>query len=67
MTCYPNSLDAQAVRSAGPRVKEADGREIKLILFGDLFFSYSLQSSAACAKVKSLQTSNDCIHKHFHS
>lgn len=36
MTCYPNSLDAQAVRSAGPRAKEADGREIKLILFGDL-------------------------------
>lgn len=36
MTCYPNSLDVQAVRSAGLRAKEADGREIKLILFADL-------------------------------
>lgn len=39
MTCYPNSLDAQAVRSAELRTKEADGRKIKLILSGDLFFS----------------------------
>lgn len=39
MTCYPNSLVAQAVRSAELRTKEADGRKIKLILFGDLFFS----------------------------
>lgn len=39
MTCYPNSLDAQAVRSAELRTKEADGRKIKLIFFGDLFFS----------------------------
>lgn len=40
MTCYPNSLDAHAVRSAGPRTKEADGGEIKPILFGD-FFSFT--------------------------
>ena len=40
MTCYPNSLDAHAVRSAEPRTKEADGREIKLILFGD-FVSFA--------------------------
>lgn len=39
MTCYPNSLDAQAVRSAETRAKEADGCEMKLILFGDLFSS----------------------------
>lgn len=39
MTCYPNSLVAQAVRLAELRTKEADGRKIKLILFGDLFFS----------------------------
>ncbi len=39
MTCYPNSLDAHAVRSAEPGTKEADGSEIKLILFGD-FFSF---------------------------
>lgn len=37
MTCYPNSLDAHAVPSAEPRMKKADGREIKLILFGDFF------------------------------
>lgn len=36
MTCYPNSLDAQAMRSAGTRAKEADGCEIKLILLADL-------------------------------
>lgn len=39
MTCYPNSLDAHAVHSAELRTKEADGGEIKLILFGD-FFSF---------------------------
>lgn len=37
MTCYPNSLDAHAVRSAESRMKWADGRKIKPILFGDFF------------------------------
>ena len=35
MTCYPNSLDAHTTRSEEPRTEEADGVEIKLILFGD--------------------------------
>lgn len=39
VTCYPNSLDAHAARSAEPRTKEADGGEIKQIAVGD-FFSF---------------------------
>lgn len=46
MTCYPNSLVAQAARLAELRTKEADGRKIKLILFGDLFFYSSIHHRA---------------------
>lgn len=61
MTCYPNSLDAQAVHSAALQMKEADGHRIKLIFFGYSFPRiHSPQNSINCAEITSLQTSNEC-------
>lgn len=58
MTCYPNSLDAHAVRSAEPRNRPRKQMEPRLKWFCLVISShseiYSPQSSIKCVKIKSL-------------